>query len=162
MNPSPNRLLWRFYDATTPAQWVSKQAERIYKAALSAETAGAWINHAVGGSVRGISNKTEIPRLTEPQFGSNASDAAINSQMRAHISAVRRHADKMEAELAAYGPGSFRKRTAQIAAPRHPFNAEAALLAVINGGYDEITVHGVRFVKDRSGAFVASGETEQR
>lgn len=161
MIPSPNTLLWKFTDAIVPLVWKSKQAKRIYDAAVTAEKSGVWTDHAVGGSVRCVSNRSNIPRLTEPQFGTDCTDELIALSMQQHIEAVRRHADRMESALRVYGPHAFRKRVAQMPAPIHPFEAEAAILAILNGGYDEIIVHGVRFVRDDSGAFVPANTNTQ-
>lgn len=154
MRYSANNLLWRFVDAVTPDVWKSKQAKRIYDAAIEAESDGRWSRHAVGGSVRAVSNRDNLPEIWEPQFGSDKSDEFISAHLSQHIKALRDHADKLEKVAAAYGPSAFRKRTAQLRAPTHPFDAEAEILRVINSGYDEIVVHGTRFIRDASGAFV--------
>lgn len=155
ITPSPNRLLWQFVDAVAPTSWKSKQAKRIYDAAVAAEKSGQWMDHAVVGSVRCISHKNDVPELREPQFGTNSTDASIETRTKQHIADLRRHADKLEAVLAAYGPGTFRKQSQQMRAPAHPFDAEAEIFALLRGDHDEIIVHGVRFVRDSSGAFVA-------
>lgn len=36
MRTSPNTLLWKFIDAVTPSEWKSKQARRLYDAAIRA------------------------------------------------------------------------------------------------------------------------------
>ena len=160
-NPSPNRLLWRFVDAVVPTDWRSNQARRMYEAALEAERRGAWVDHAVGGSVRCVSNKDDVQTLREPQFGTKKDDAAIEALTRDHIAALRRHADRIEGTLKAYGAGAFRKRIAQMPAPRHPFQAEDALLSLLrDDSIDEISIHGVRFVRDASRAFVQAEKAE--
>lgn len=155
MTPSPNTLLWRFVDAVVPTEWRSNQARRMYEAALTAEESGAWVDHAVGGSVRCTSNKDDVQVLREPQYGTNKDDCTIEALVRSHIAAIRRHADRIEAALNTYGAGAFRKRVAQMPAPRHPFEAEPALLSLLrDDSIDEISIHGVRFVRDASRAFV--------
>lgn len=155
MKFSANPLLWQFIDSITPTEWRSKQARRMYEAALAAESRGDWVDHAVTGSVRCQSNRDSVPTLRDPQYGTSKTDALIAQLTRDHISSLRRHADRIEAVLAAYGPGAFRKRVAQMPAPRHPFHAEDALLSLMqDDSIDEITVHGVRFVRDASRAFV--------
>lgn len=160
MTPSANRLLWKFLDTVVPTEWRSRQAKRMYEAAIAAEKSGAWIDHAVGGSVRCVSNQDDVQTLREPQFGTNKDDATIEALARGHIAALRRHADRIEATLGTYGAGAFRKRVAQMPAPRHPFEAEPALLALLrDDSIDEISIHGVRFVRDASRSFVQANAT---
>lgn len=157
-NTVANPVLWRFIDAIVPDAWRSKQAKRIYDAAMEIERSGDWIKTAVGGSVRAATNKSHVPRLTEPTFGYRTPDESIETSMEHHINALRRHADRLENVMRCYGPGAFRSTVAAMRAPIHPFSAEDALLSVINGGYDEIWVHGVHFIKDASGSFVRAGD----
>lgn len=160
MTPSPNLLLWRFIDAVVPTEWRSNQAKRMYEAAIDAEKRGAWTDHAVSGSVRCISNRDDVQTLREPQYGTSKDDATIEAMTRSHVAALRRHADRVEATLGAYGAGAFRKRTAQMPAPRHPFQAEEALLSLLrDDSIDEISIHGVRFVRDASRSFVQANAT---
>lgn len=150
-----NPVLWKFSDATAPVEWKSKQARRIYDAAISAEASGDWINHAVAGSVRIATHRTTIPSMVEPQFGYRTPDAAIESMMRIHIAALRAHATKLENVLHAYGPKTFRTQRAALPGPKHPFDAEQRITEVISRpDVNELWVHGQRFVRDASRAFV--------
>lgn len=126
----------------------------MYDAAIAVETTGDWTRYAVGGSVRAISHTDNADLPREPAYGTQRSDDYIRRQVVRYIASLRKMAGRMEAALHCYGPSAFRKTVAQVPAPSHPFDAEAALLALINGGADEIIIHGVRFVKDRSNAFV--------
>ncbi len=149
-----NKVLWRFVYAVVPTTWKSKQAQRLYDAAMEKERSGDWSKTAVTGSVRAATHKTTIPNLFEPSFGYRTPDEAITAMMERHIADLRRQADRLENVMRAYGPSVFRTQVAALQAPYHPFDAETALLSVINGGHDEIWVHGVHFIRDESRAFV--------
>lgn len=155
MKAVANPVLWKFSDATAPETWTSKQAKRIYDAAVEAEKSDAWMRHAVGGSVQIATHRTTIPTMVEPSFSYRYDDPLIETMMTRHIADLRAHAKHLENVLRAYGPSAFRTRRTAMRAPRHPFAAEACILDVISmQEADEIWVHGQRFVRDASRAFV--------
>lgn len=155
MKPSPNKLLWRFLDAIAPIAWRSKQAKRIYDAAMETERNGQWFGHAVSGNFKVASNRTFIPQLSEPVFGYRSSDAVIETQMRTHIARLREHANRLEGIMGAYGPSAFRSERVAVSAPTHPFDAEEMILSVIRrSDVDELWINGVHFIRDSSRAFI--------
>lgn len=159
VTPSPNRLLWRFIDAVVPTEWKSKQAKRIYDAIMPRERNGEWTSNAVVGSVQIATHKTTVPAMAEPSFGYRVPDAAISSMMQHHILALRAHADRLEGVMRAYGPETFRTQRVALQSPIHPFEAEPAILSVLQRpDVDEIWVHGVHFVRDASRAFVPANK----
>lgn len=159
VNASPNTILWRFFDATVPQSWRSKQAKRFFDAAMEQEQKGEWAKSAVGGSVRIATHRTSIPALPEPSFGYRTPDASIESQIKSHIRNLRAQADRLEGTLHCYGPGAFRTNRVAIRAPMHPFNAEQEILSILSrDDVDEVWVHGRHFVRDSSRAFVEKTE----
>lgn len=145
-----NDLLWKFTDAAAPAEWKSKQARRVYAAAVTAEHDGSYAAHAVTGSV--MLDIAPTQPFMSP-LGTPADAAA--ARVRAHIAAERERLTRMEQTLAAYGGSAFVARAEAVTAPRHPFDAEAVLTSLMRWpGLRAFWVHGVSFVKDSSGAFV--------
>lgn len=151
ITPVANSLLWIFADATVPTEWKSKQARRIYEAAVEAEKAGEWTTHAVSGSVKAAvdppADSPASPYGTDPEHAT--------SRARRHIAKLRAEADRLEQVLAAYGGEAFVEGREQCRAPRHPFDAEAMITSLISRPrLRALWVHGVKFVRDTSGAFV--------
>jgi hypothetical protein len=147
--PSPNRLFWQFQDNSGDVPWRSKQARRLYDAAIRQETAGEDIKHAVTGSVkvaRKPDNDKSCPYGTLPE--------AAERFMRSKIVQIRRMADRMERELNAWGGSAFTEKPVAFEAPSHPFDAEYQLMQIIQSNPDRIWIHGVEFARDESGAFV--------
>lgn len=151
MEYSANNRLWKFVDAITPEHWRSKQARRIYEAAVEQERAGDWIEHAVCGSVMldvlPPDGSWQSPHGTDPDV------AAM--RVRDHIAALRRRATHEEQVLAAYGGSVYVTPLEPAHAPCHPFEAEPHILALISRPrLRGLWVHGAKFVRDASGAFV--------
>lgn len=163
MQPTANRLLWVFIDAVTPTKWRSKQAQRVYEAAIAQERSGASVGHCVSGSVKIATHKSDVPAMREPSFGYRMPDVCITSAVQRHVNALRKHADHLEAVMSTYGPDAFRTKRIAVEAPKHPLSAEEAISSVISrNDVDELWVHGVHFVRDSSRAFVRAAATTER
>lgn len=155
MEYSANPVLVEFRDARVPAEWTSKQAKKIYEAAVDAEKSGKWHDHVITGSV--LVDVQPAEPFVSP-VGTDEKRAA--ERVRAYISNQRAVLDKMERELAAYGGNAFTARREAVRAPKHPFDAEAFLLAVMRRpGVRAIWVHGVKFVRNMSGAFARADQS---
>jgi hypothetical protein len=151
MEYAANRLLWKFSEATPPAAWHSKQAKRVYDAAMDTEKSGEWVDHAVTGSVLLDISPPENSPLSA--YGTSPDIAA--KRVRDRIDWLRRSADRLEAELAAYGGEGFVVRREQMRAPEHPFDAQTEILRLINiAGLRAFWIHGKKFVRNASRAFV--------
>jgi hypothetical protein len=151
INPVANPLLWLFRDAATPTEWKSKQAKRIYEAAIEAEKSGDWTKHAVTGSVL----LDVLPPNDGPSSPYGTSPEMATDRARRHIASLRAEADRLEGVLACYEGNAFVEGREQARAPYHPFDAEAAITALISRPrLRALWVHGVKFIRDASGAFV--------
>lgn len=150
MEYAANPVLVRFYDARVPEQWTSKQAKRIYDAAIAAEKDGSWTDHAVAGSI-----KLDVAPV-EPFVSPVGTDEALaERRVRDYIVGQRKALDRMEAELNAFGGQHFTARRETVRAPKHPFDAESFITSIMRRpGIRAIWVHGVKFVRDASNAFV--------
>lgn len=146
-----NPFLWIFADAARPSLWKSRQARCIYAEALDAEAKGEDLPHAVRGSVRAIC----APDPARPEISRYGTPPAYAAEkVQRHIQELRRQADAMERELAAYGPGYFTVAPVPMHAPSHPFDAEAAILALLRTPrLEKLLIHGRTFSRDESGAF---------
>lgn len=156
MEYSANPVLVKFRDARVPAEWTSKQAKRIYDDALAAEQSGQWFDHVVTGSVK-VDVEPAEPFMSP--VGTDEKHAA--ERVRSYIARQRADLDKMEKTLAAYGGNAFTAHREAVRAPKHPFDAEAFLLAVMRRpGVRAIWVHGVKFVRNMSGAFARADQSK--
>jgi hypothetical protein len=145
----PNDFYWQFLAADAPETWASKQAKRLYDAAVEAETAGTDIAHAVSGSVRIAPRPSDD--LMSP-YGSSPESAERRARFK--VAQLRRKADRIEKLLESYGGATFVTKPEALRAPNHPFDAQRVLLEVMRTVPDVIWIHGVEFVRDASGAFV--------
>ena len=151
MQPSSNRILFSFKHSTAPDVWTSKQAKRVFDAAIEQETSGAYAAHAVSGSI-----KCDIAQPRDSimsDYGTHEDAAATKA--RRHIAKLRHEADRLERELTCYGGQSFVAHREVVRAPSHPFDAQALILGILSRpGLRSFEVHGVRFARDASSAFV--------
>jgi hypothetical protein len=146
-------VYWKLSKATLPVQWRSKQARAIYEAAIEAERTGRDVVHAAVGSFR-VEYDPEPGALFRP-FGTSA-DAA-SRWVSGYVAKLREEADKIERTLKVYGGAAFCLWPESQRSPGHTFNAEHEILRVLRKPrVRKIRIHGVEFIRDRSGAFVAS------
>jgi hypothetical protein len=85
-------------------------------------------------------------------YGTAAESAKIRVERK--IAELRAQAHMLERTLACYGGEAFVVKPEALDAPRHPFDAEHAILEVLRQRPDRVWIHGVEFVRDASGAFV--------
>jgi len=151
MEASPNKYFWHFSEANRPAMWKSRQARGIYAEAVAAEAEGQHIPEAVPGSVRIVC----APPPDHPEMHPYGTPpAAVETAVLSRAQQLRAQADAMERVLRAYGPAAFIMKPEPVAAPKHPFDAETAILSVLRRpGVQKVFVHGKAFSKDESGAF---------
>lgn len=150
MEYSANPVLIEFRDATTPSEWTSKQARRVFEAAIEAEKNGAHYDHCVTGSVM---LDVEPAEPTMSPYGTPVDVA--ERRVRDYIARQRHALDRLENELNAYGGNSFIARRTAMRAPHHPFDAEKLITSILRTpGLRAFWVHGVKFVRDASRAFV--------
>jgi hypothetical protein len=150
MKASANPVFVQFSNTIAPEAWESKQAKRIYEAGIAAEKNGEDVAHALRGSVT-IEPKQDESSMMCP-CGTSAE--AARKIVEAKITKLRCEADEAERMLKLYGVSPFIAQPQAISAPIHPFEVEPFLIGLIRKPIKAITVHGHRFEKDRSGAFV--------
>lgn len=152
-NPAANTLLWMFSEASAPETWISKQAKRIYDAALRAENDGSWTKHAVGGSVHAVFPRADTIRGAKlAPYGMAEKEA--QEYVESEIADLERKIARMKKELDVYGAFAFMQPREALAAPKHPFNAEEQILQILRRNPERLWVHGIEFRQDQSGAYV--------
>jgi len=146
MHVSPNPALVRFADSTPPAEWTSRQAERLYAAAMEAEADGSteWSRHCHGS----VTVAEEPADAVMSPYGTDPEHAARRA--RQHIANLRAEVDRLEGILAVYGGEAFVVRPAPVTGVRHPFQAEPMLLGVLRRRWTHIWIQGRAFVRDAS------------